>query len=149
EDSPDVLSAENTVWEAREWVKDKASLQGQATAFVVVGEQQQLLGTVLRKDIFSKEYDNDASILELIGNNKFFIYPDKRLSMAVDLLEKHGADLLPVIEYQTAKLVGVISHKEVFKAYSLRRDEEFQTKRAISLKREGIKIYLKGKRILK
>ena len=142
---PDVLSLHNTVKDAREWIKDKAARQGQILFFIVVDDEGTLTGTVKREDIFSKAYPDDTMIADL-PMNKGFVFPSSSLSLTVDILEKHELDLLPVIE--DAKVVGAISHKEVFKAYAMRRKEDVAGQ-SISLKREGIKIVLKGRRILK
>ena len=142
---PDVLSLHNTVKDAREWIKDKAARQGQILFFIVVDDEGTLTGTVKREDIFSKAYPDDTMIADL-PMNKGFVFPSSSLSLTVDILEKHELDLLPVIE--DAKVVGAISHKEVFKANAMRRKEDVAGQ-SISLKREGIKIVLKGRRILK
>jgi CBS domain-containing protein len=141
---PDVLSMHNTVKDAREWIKDRAAHQGQALFFIVVDDVCALTGIVKREDIFSKAYADETLIKDLPMSNGF-VFPSSTLSLAVDILDKHGLDLLPVIK--ETRVVGAISHKEVFKAYAMRRKEEV-ARQSISLKREGIKIVLKGRRIL-
>lgn len=143
----DVLSPQNTVKDVREWIKDRATHQGNNTCFIVATEDEQLLGIVNREDIFSKEHPDDAYISQLISADQTFIYPESRLSLAVDLLDKHSSDLLPVINHETKKLVGSVTHKEIFKAYSMRRKEEVNYDRSYSLKRQSIKIILRGRRL--
>lgn len=140
------ISADTTIKEAREWIKNSPEEQGQATAFVVADTSGRLAGTILRKDIFSKQLDDTTALSKLIKSANPFIYEDNRLSIAIDLMDKYNTDILPVVKHDTEmKLVGILSHKDIFTAYRKRRDEEELHKRSISLKRHGIKIVIKGK----
>jgi H+/Cl- antiporter ClcA len=143
---PDVLLASNTVKETRDWIKDISAEQGQTTAFIVVDENNKLLGTIKREDVFSKRYPDDMPITKLIKGPKVFLGIHNRLDTAIDLMYREGIDLLAVVRH--GKVIGSITHKEVFTAYSRHRRENEKFNRQISLRREGIKIILKGKRII-
>ena len=143
---PDVLSASNTVKDTRDWIKDKAARQGQTTAFIVVGENNKLLGTIKREDVFSKIYPDETPITELIKSRPVFLGIHNRLDTAIDLMYREDIDLLAVV--RNGKVIGSVTHTEVFTAYSRHRRENEKFNRQISLRREGIKIILKGKRII-
>lgn len=145
-----VLSADNNIKEVREWIKGNAG-EEQKTDFVVVDKNESLVGVIKRKDIFNKTYADDAPIASLVkGNHVPYIYDDNELSIAVDIMDKYDTDVLPVVSRNEHKTVlGVLSHKNIFAAYRKRRNEEDIYKQSISLRRQGIKIMIKGRQFLK
>lgn len=140
------LSVANTVREAREWVKANAIA---AIDFTVVTVDGELCGVIKRTDLFNKSHNDDSPISGLITSQYPFIYEDSKLDTAIDLMVKYGNDTLPVVAKGPQKMViGTLSHKEIFNAYRKRHHENETYERAISLKRQGIKIILKGKELL-
>jgi chloride channel protein, CIC family len=145
----DVLSIENTIKEAREWVKLNKLEQGQTTAFVLVDDNGCLAGTIQRKTIFDKEHPDDMPLAQIIVSMGPYVYEENRLSLAIDLMAKYDIDVLPVVDHGKDKTVrGILSHKEILKAYSKRRNDDENYQRAISLKRHGIKVILRGRQLL-
>ncbi|GAA4311996.1 chloride channel protein [Compostibacter hankyongensis] len=144
-----VLSGENSIKEAREWIKANAS-QEESTTLVLVDHDGHLLGVIKRADIFGKQYADDAPVESLIKGNVPYIYEDNELSIAVDIMDKYHTDVLPVVTHDARKQVtGILSHKNIFAAYRKRRDEDALYKQAISLKRQGIRVILRGRQLLK
>jgi len=144
-----VLSIDNTIKEAREWIKENNVQQGQATAFVLADIDGKLAGSILRKIIFDKQYPDNTLLKSLISTDAPYVYEQSKLSLAIDLMDKYNTDLLPVITHDNNKtVIGTLSHKEIFNAYSKRRHEDGTYQRAISLKRTGIKVVLRGKQFL-
>ena len=65
------------------------------------------------------------------------------------MMDKYKTDILPVVTRNEEKeLVGILSHKDIFTAYRKRRNEDEIYQRPISLRRQGIKIVIKGKQFL-
>ncbi len=147
-DETQVLSTENTIKEAREWIKANGLEQGQSLGFVLVDKQGVLAGSLLRKTIFDKQYADDTPLYRLITGAGVYLHPEHKLSLAVDIMVQYDIDVLPVVERDSMMVVGTITHKEIFDAYSKRRHEGQTYQRAISLRRRGIKIILKGRQLL-
>ncbi len=144
-----VLSTDNTVKEAREWIKNNTESEGQVTTFIIVHNDGSLAGIANRNEIFSKEHADELHLAALINNRRPYIYENNRLSIAIDIMDRYDIDLLPVTEHSENKIVlGCVSHREIFAAYRLHRNDAEITKRTISLKRNGIKVILKGKNLL-
>lgn len=142
-----VLSAENTISDAREWIKQHAAEEEYAT-FIVVDKQGRLMGLVQRIDIFGKQYDNDAPITSLIKDKIAYIYPNNQLSLAVDMMDKYDLDILPVVERdKPTKVMGILSRKIIFSVYHKRRNEEELFKQTISLKRGAIRLIVRGRQL--
>lgn len=149
EDDATVLSAGNTIADARQWIKDHAADEG-ATDFVVVDKGKQLVGLVKRRDIFGKQYKDSDSIRSITAKPMVFLFPGNELSSAVDIMDTHRTSVVPVIRRgQDRKVVGVLTHKAIFAAYRSRRNEEEVYQTDISLKRQGIKIIHQGRQLLR
>jgi len=147
-DTAQVLSAENTIKEAREWIKANSPEQGQSLGFVLVNKEGVLAGSLLRTTIFDKQYPDDTPLHLLINDIGPYLDPGHKLSLAVDLMARYDIDILPVVERGNMVVIGTITHKEIFDAYSKRRHEVQTYQQAISLRRRGIKIILKGRQLL-
>ena len=148
-DETNVLNIENTIKEAREWIKENGILEGQATAFTLVDDEGILAGTIKRKVLFDKHHPHNTPLTELVTGIGPYIYEENRLSLAIDLMAKYEIDILPVIAHgRDKKVIGVLSHKEILSAYSRRRHEGETYQRTISIRRRGIKVILRGKQFL-
>lgn len=144
----ELLSIDNTILDARTWLKDNAANGDQNMHYILANEQGKYAGIVSRADIFSKQHA-DSSLLSAIAHPGLpYVSEKSRLSFAVDLMARYNIDVLPVISETGKTIAGSISHKEIFAAYHKRRHEDEITKRHISLKRRGISIILKSKQLL-
>ena len=142
-----VLSADNTVLEAREWIKQHAG-EEEFTTFIVTDKEEKLLGLVQRLDIFSKQYDNNALIASLIKDRVAYIYPNNQLSLAIDIMDKYDVDVLPVVKRdETHKVIGVISRRGIFSVYHKRRNEDELYKQTISIKQRSMRMIVRGKQL--
>jgi CIC family chloride channel protein len=148
-DEVNLLHTDNTIKEAREWIKANGDKEGLAAAFIVVDDETKLVGSIKRTAIFDKSNSDSTLIQELLSVPLLYIYEEKRLSLAVDMMDKYQVDLLPVVSPdQDKKVLGTLSHKEIFMAYRKRRHEEEIHSRAISLRHHGMRMILKGKQLL-
>lgn len=144
-----VLNIGNTIKEAREWVKENSESEGQATAFVVVDDGGILAGAIKRRVLFDKHLPDHTLLSGLVKETGPYVFEESRLSLAIDLMNRYGLDMLPVIAGgQDKTVIGVLSHKEILSAYSKRRHEGEVYQRAISFKRRSIKVILRGKQLL-
>jgi CBS domain-containing protein len=143
----DVLSAENTLLEVKEWVLNVSKLHP-VNAIAVVDENENLLGTVRINEIQQSRLPGDTPIAALLNSQNIYVYNDSLLSFTVDLMDRFNVDYLPVVERSNKrKIAGIITHKDVFAAYRKRRNEESIYKRNISLRRRGYKLIVKGKQM--
>lgn len=149
EENASVLSAGNTIADARRWIKTNAADEG-ATDFVVVDKGKQLVGLVKRRDIFGKQFNDNDSIRSITSKGMVFLFPGNELSFAIDMMDIHSSSVIPVIRRGgDRKVVGVLTHKAIFSAYRRRRKEEEIYETDISLKRQGIKIIHQGRQLLR
>ncbi len=141
-----ILSEDNTIKEIREWIKQNIA-QRLSTAFVVVNADYHLAGLVSREDIFNKQHDDNAAIQAVLKEDIFCCSVDDTLSDVVDMLDKQGIDVVPVVEH--GKVIGVVSHREIFAAYGQRRQADEISSPPISLKYKGTRLIVKGRQVYK
>lgn len=142
-----VLSAENTVKDAREWVK-KNRAEEEFTSFIVTDHDQRIAGLVQRIDIFSKLHDDNAPISSLIKGRIAYLYPNNQLSLAVDIMDKYDIDILPVVKRdETHEVIGAISRKAIFSIYHNRRNSDEIYRKTISLRQRGMRMIVRGKQL--
>jgi len=81
------------------------------------------------------------------GVPEAYVHPGSKLSVAIALMERYNTDYLPVVD--NGKVVGVLTARLILAAYGKkhRANEDYQ--RAISVKRSGYKLIVKGKKLLK
>lgn len=147
EPEANVLSSGNSIGDARKWIKGNAG-DIESAAFVIVNADRELIGLVRRKDIFAQTAEKSASIMTLAQTEIPCIYEDYELSIAIDMMDTHQTDVLPVIQRgKSKKLVGVLTHRAIFAAYHKRRYESNVQNRRFSFREQGINIILKGRQL--
>jgi H+/Cl- antiporter ClcA/predicted transcriptional regulator len=142
-----VLAADNSIGEARDWIKKHAA-EEEYTTFIVVDKDKRLVGLVQRLDIFSKMYEDSAQISSLIRGRVAYIYPNNQLSLAVELMDKYDIDVLPVVKRdESHQVLGAISRKTIFSIYHKRRDADELYKQTISLRQRGMRMIVRGRQL--
>lgn len=145
----EMLSADNCLEEVKEWIEENAKEKSIDT-IAVVDENNNLIGTVKLNKIREAQLPADTPISALIQKQNIYVYNDSQLSFAVDLMDRFNVDYLPVVNRNDQrKVVGILTHKDIFRAYRKRRKEEDIFKRTISLRRRSYKLIVKGKQLLK
>jgi H+/Cl- antiporter ClcA len=99
------------------------------------------------RGINAEEVMDKTIIVE--GTPDIYVYPDSKLSLAAALIERYNTDYLPVVEKSDKKVVGVLTARLILSAYSKKNNGEEDFQRAISVKRSGYKMIVKGKQLLK
>ncbi len=143
-----IFSNDNTVKEIREWIKSNTA-QSLSTAYIVVNADYHLMGLVSREDIFNKTNDDNASIQTILKEDIYHCSIEDTLSNVVDMLDKQGADIVPVLEHGMNVVIGTISHREIFAAYGQRKQEDEITNPSISLKYKSARLIVKGRQVYK
>lgn len=139
-----ILSAENLIREVKErLLTNKPGVND----FIVVDSQGTFMGTVKLADIYNNEQGNKLTIGNIINSPELVINSETTLRHAVELMAKHKVDLVPVISADH-KITGTLSYKEIIAAYGSHIHDGDKTGLSISLKRQRLKILIKGRKIL-
>jgi H+/Cl- antiporter ClcA len=142
-----VLSTENSVSEIREWLKAENNY---GTNFFIIADNAGVFkGILSASDIHSKTHEGDELLISILKQNPVSILKTSTLRSAVELMAKKNLDVLPVIaDDKTGTVIGILSYKDIMKAYKMRLHETENRIANISVKRRGIKVLLRGQKFL-
>ena len=94
--------------------------------------------------------DNKTPVKNIISKKDHsYVNAANSLRHAVELMAKTGEEILPVSDPdQPGKMIGVITYKDILKAYEMDMaiNEHAHTK--ISIKRQRIRMLIKGKKLV-
>jgi CIC family chloride channel protein len=136
-----ILDPTDTIREAREWLK--ANNIGNTTYFVLARDKGDYLGIVKLADIYKHDVDPGAILETIVQDTNFVIKSDDSLRKAVETMSKESVEALPILSNN--KVIGVLSYKDIIHAYKVYQEENEQTNRHISLKRQRLKILAHGR----
>lgn len=141
-----VLGGDATIGEVRNWLKGESDLQ--QNYYVVADKDGTFKGIVSSSNLFSMHHATDKTVESLIKRKPISISSNETLRSAVELMAKENVDVLPVIAPENNSIAGVLSYRNIVSAYKYRLDEHEEKQPNISLKREGYKLLLRGKKRL-
>lgn len=142
-----VLSAENTIGEVKDFFETTHPAE---THFLVVNRQGNFEGAINVSDLYDKQRNQDDAISSIIKKNEFSVKDNDNLAKAVELMSQGEEELVPVISStQENTLIGVLTYKDILNAYKYQLRENQEAGVNLSLKRQRIKVLIKGRRLIK
>ncbi|HEV8082570.1 MAG TPA: chloride channel protein [Chitinophagaceae bacterium] len=140
-----VISEENSISEVRQWLeKEKDYI---SNYFIIVSNNNHFRGIVSSSSLFSSHHNEDNQIGSLIKRNGISIDRDNSLRTAVEMMARENIDILPVVSKEKTML-GVLSYKEIIAAYKYGIDDHEKKHPSISLKRNSLKILIRGQKLI-
>ena len=140
-----VLSDENTIKEVRDWLEKESDYN--SNYFIIVNKKNEFKGIISSSNLFSNHHEPDKLIGDLIKRNNVSIRIDNSLRTAVELMASENIDLLPVISKENS-IIGILSYKDIISAYKSDIDNFVKKEPSISLKRNGLKILVRGNQLI-
>jgi H+/Cl- antiporter ClcA len=141
------LDANDTIEQVRDYInKDQHS----DSSFVVIDEAGHFYGTIDFHEIFSPRYTGNEKISSMAKAHAVSINEDDNLHKAIDMMMSNDADVLPVVRKEDKEhLVGILTHRQILEAFERKRRQTEDEEISISLRKKGIKIFVRSKRLLK
>jgi H+/Cl- antiporter ClcA len=140
-----IIGEQNTINEVREWLTAKHGTH--SNYFIIADNDGGYKGILSSSNLFSNHHNGDSSIASLIKRKKIFITNDNNLRDAVEVMARENIDVLPVISGEN-NVIGILSYKDIIATYKHSADEHEKKRPHISLKRQGLKILISGKKIV-
>lgn len=140
-----IISEDNNIKEVREWLNQE--LDFKSNYFIISSNEGEYRGILSSSNLFSNHHSLEISIGTLVKRNKVFIEQHDTLRVAVETMAKENVDVLPVISKGT-NIIGILSYHDIIATYKQGIDEHEKKEPHISLKRNGLKILLRGKRFV-
>ncbi|MFA6086547.1 chloride channel protein [Mucilaginibacter sp.] len=114
---------------------------------MVVNDRSELRGTLKLSDIYSGDYDSNLNVESISNKNNDTIKATDNLRSAVELMAHQDVEVLPVLSDK--KVVGILSYRDIISSYKQHFDDNETATKHISLKRQRMKMVLKGKTMFK
>jgi chloride channel protein, CIC family len=142
-----VLSADNPIGEIRDWLAKESNYN--SNFFVIADEKGEFKGIISSSSLKSDHRDDNTLIGSLIKRKSFKISSHDTLKTAVEMMAKENLDVLPVVSNENKNsVIGILSYKDILAVYKYRIEDYEKLRPHISLKRHGIKILLRGQKLI-
>lgn len=140
-----VLSEDNTIGEVRDWLEKEKDYH--SNYFIIVSNDNEYKGIISSSSLFSNHHQPEKVIGELIKRNSASIGNDNSLRTAVELMARENIDMLPVVSKEN-NIVGILSYKDIISAYKKDIENNVKKRPMISLRRNGLKILVRGHKLI-
>ncbi|WP_114940712.1 chloride channel protein [Mucilaginibacter endophyticus] len=141
-----VINDKSTVSEVRKWLGNNVT---DDNYLILVDDQGAYAGTIQITAVYQDKLSPETLLKQIVKQQPtYFISTKDSLRKALETMSKTGADVLPISSAGSNRsLVGVLSYKNIVKAYQIQMDADDNTHVKISLKRQRIKMPAKGKEL--
>jgi Mg/Co/Ni transporter MgtE len=147
-----VISNESMTFSPHTLVKDiKAYLESTALTdshFIVTDHEGHFLGTAAITDLYVAGISDEAAVSSILKKSTCVIKSDDSLSKAVELMSEQQQELIPVVSTEH-KFIGILTYKDILKAYKIQVRENREAGVNLSLKRQRMKMLIKGRNFYK
>jgi CIC family chloride channel protein len=144
--SPVFISPYNTIAEVRGYFEENPPLENH---YAVKEPTGYCLGAVSILDLFAPSVDTTKEISSITKPVNAQIKNNDSLKKALAVMSQNQNDFLMVIGHrEEGDFKGLLSYRDVVKAYHVNHDRESRIGRNLSLDRQAKKIIVRGKRMM-
>jgi H+/Cl- antiporter ClcA len=141
-----ILSEDSTIGEVLDWLDKEPDFKN--NYFIVSNRQGEYKGIVSSSSLYNKIYKGDTLVGTLIKRRDISITVDNSLRTAVELMANENIDVLPVLSRENRNVIGILSYQNIIASYKKSIDDHKKKRPAISLKRMGMRILVRGQRMI-
>ncbi|MEP6614464.1 MAG: CBS domain-containing protein, partial [Mucilaginibacter sp.] len=135
-----ILKASHTISEVRQLL---ASKNVQDSYLITVSDDLSYAGTIKLADIYKEPIHGDVKIKKIIQPDYLLIHTNDTLRMAVELMSKQQGDVLPVVNPDDRKVIGVLTYRNIITGYNDQLNGNEDARTQISLRRRRLKLMAK------
>ncbi len=117
--------------------------------FIVTDEEGAYEGILNTSLLFAGENKDQNILKSIISEQNISISQFSTLRKAIEIMAQENTDVLPVISEDEKTIVGILSYKNIIASYKLDINEQKKFHSSISLKRQGLKLLVRGHKIKK
>ncbi|MEN0052993.1 MAG: chloride channel protein [Mucilaginibacter sp.] len=139
-----VININNTVADVRNWVNTNNVTDNY---LIVVNNNDEFSGTLKLTDIYSGEISPESSLQSMLKKEMGASVSDKdTLRYAMETMSKADVEVLPILSAKDRKVMGILSYRDIISAFKIDADKTQQPYVNISLKRQRMKMLIKGRK---
>lgn len=139
-----VINEDDSIQEVRELLNGEKN--NQTNYFIVSSNDGEFKGILSSSILFSNQIFPENKIATLLKNNNGFARLNDTLRITAETMAKENIDFLPVVEGEN--IVGIVSYHDILATYKQGTDNHEMKNPHISFKRNGLKILLRGQKIV-
>ncbi|MEO6901463.1 MAG: chloride channel protein [Bacteroidia bacterium] len=141
-----IISEDNTIKEVLDWLNNEPHYK--SNYFIISSTEGEYRGILSSSNLFSNHHSSERLVGSLIKRNNIYINLNNTLQVAVETMARENVDVLPVVSTENSTIIGILSYHDIIATYKDGIDDHVQQKPHISLRRNGLKILLKGQQIV-
>lgn len=141
-----IISEDNTIKEVLDWLNKEPDYK--SNYFIISSNEGGYRGILSSSNLFSNHHSSESLVGSLIKRNNIYINLSNTLQVAVETMAKENVDVLPVVATENAMVIGILSYHDILATYKNGIDEHIQQQPPISLRRNGLKILLRGQKMV-
>lgn len=119
------------------------------THILVIDSQVCFSGTVAIADLYGGKVNPEKPVSTITKKPDCAVRANESLSKAVELMSELQEEIIPVISETGQKIIGVLAYRDILKAYKIQIRERKEAAINLSLKRQRMKVMVKGKNLYK
>jgi CBS domain-containing protein len=142
-----VVSPQSLVEQVKKSIQHRGD--NQLKGFIACDKEGNMVGRINVGSLYVPKAEKVTFVGNLINAQPLYVYPDSRIGLAIQLMDRYQTDFIPVVERdEKTKVVGILTASMIFAAYSKHKGTDQRYQRAISIKRRGYKLVVYGKQLL-
>jgi hypothetical protein len=143
-DEGTVINVNNSIADVRSWVNANSITDNY---FIMVNNDGEFSGTLKLTDIYSSEFDPEASLQEMLKKEiSSSVNSTDTLRYAMETMSKTEVEVLPVLSPTDHKVIGILSYRDIISAFKIDADKTQHPYVKISLKRQRMKMLVRGRK---
>lgn len=141
-----VISEDNTIGEVREWISKED--EHRSNYFIISSEKGEYRGVLSSSSLFGSHHLPGNLVATLVKRDSIFIAMEDSLLTAVETMAKENIDVLPVVSKENGNLIGILSYHDIIASYKYGIEEHEKKQRHLSVERYGLKILVRGHKLM-
>lgn len=146
QDSGLILNETNQVGEVRKWLEQEKEYN--SNYFIVINDREEYRGIISSSTLFNNIYPPEKLLSSLIKRDHISVSINSSLRTAAERMAVENIDILPVVSAEKNIIIGILSYKDILLAYKADFENHVEKAPSISLKRKGLKVLLRGNRLI-
>jgi len=145
DDSGLILSTDNSIEETINWLEKEPEYK--SNYFIVSSTEGEYKGIISSSQLYNKINLPKTKLETLIKQKPISVDNNSSLRTAIEIMANENIDVLPVVSNESQTIIGILSYTNIIASYKLGLDDHQRNRPPISLKRKGLKLLVRGKKI--